>query len=331
VKKMLLRIISDIEKEFDSQPFTWAQRHTPFWMYKRKDNNLFTISSTLFILQGFLAPKILHSLHSKITALYPHYQNKDGRATYNFYPTKPSRHFPYGLLMQHLDHFRLPDDIDDTALVYLTLPADTTAVSALKDICEVFAHADKTRLYSTWFGKNMPHEQDLCALINLLQLFSTHNLALSPTDESTYEHLKAALPAVRSRAFELSRHYGSPALILYHYARLITACDTPLSSCRNLLIQELLHQREVEKVPMNILLLETSLLKLGEKRSPLPTPTPSEKGFHTFIGAPFAPYPYALTKKWAAKPAYQMFWHAKMHNLALQAEYLHYSGLNPPS
>lgn len=330
---MLERIISEIEQEFLSHPFTWSQRTTPFWNYKRKDNNLFSIASTLFILQGFTPRELLAPLHEKITALYPHYQNKDGRPTYNFYPTKPSRHFPHGLLMQHLDHFRLPDDIDDTALVYLTLPATHTDVQILKQLCEEFSQnlPDGTRLYGTWFGKNMPKEQDVCALLNLLHLFCRHKLPLSPTDEHTYAYLSTALRSARSRPFDLARHYGSPALILYHYARFLCCNNSPLSASRNLLIQELELQRAEEKIPMNILLLETSLLKLGQQRKPLPSHTPSEKHFHTFIGAPFAPYPYTLTKKWAALPAYQMFWHSKMHNLALQAEYLHYSRLNAQS
>jgi hypothetical protein len=330
---MLERIISDIEKELDSKPFAWAQRSTPFWRYKRTDNNLFSIVSTLFILQGFAPPYLLKSLHKKITALYPAYRNKDGRATYNFYPTTPSRHFPNGYLMQHLDHFRLPDDIDDTALVYLTQPADTENVSLLKSLCEEFAQSfpDHSRRYTTWFGKTMPQEQDLCALINLLHLFAIHKTTPTETEKHTYTYLASALQNVRQNPFELSRHYGSPALILYHYTRHLSSVPSPLSSYRPLLLKELLAQRKVEKVPMNVLLLETSLLKLGEARPPLPSFSPSEKAFHTFLGAPFAPYPYTLTKKWAALPAYQMFWHSKMHNLALQAEYYHYSQMNPTS
>ncbi|MDT4847093.1 hypothetical protein FQZ97_811410 [compost metagenome] len=79
---------------------------------------------------------------------------------------------------------------------------------------------------------------------------------------------------------------------------------------------------------MNRLMMESALLKLGEKRPPLDLSRINVKGFHTFIGAPFAPFGHALIKKWAEKPAYQIFWRSEIHEKALSAEYLVLSRLN---
>jgi len=333
---MLCRIISEIETALRSHGDQWATRFTPFWHYRRQENNIFSLASALFILRELeprLSPEHQHKaaeIARLITREYPRFQNKDGRMTYNFYPTHPSRHFPNGYIMQHLDHFRLPDDIDDTALITFTRQASPKEVQALKDLTEGFAEdlPSGKRVYSTWYGKNMPKEQDVCALLNLLYLFFAFELPLTRTDRDTLSFLAEKAGEALTRPFEIARHYATPALILYHYSRFMSRFASPLDHTKPLILASLYKALEQEKVFMNRLLMESALLKLGEKRPPLDLSRVTFNGFHTFIGAPFAPFAHPLLKKWSEKPAYQIFWRSDIHHKALLAEYLVLSSLN---
>ncbi len=333
---MLDRIISEIENALRSHRNQWATRFTPFWHYRRRENNIFSLASTLFILQE-LEPRLSSENRQKtaeiarmITQEYPRFRNKDGRATYNFYLTRPSRHFPNGYFMQYFDHFRLPDDIDDTALITVTLRPAKEEVQALKDLTESFAEElpSGKRVYSTWYGKNMPKEQDLCALLNLLYLFFLYELPLTRTDHCTLDFLREKAGKILTHPFEVARHYATPALILYHYSRFMGRFRSPLDPLRPGIIASLHEALEKEKVFMNRLIMESALLRLGEKRPPLDLSRVTFKGFHTFIGAPFAPFDHPWLRKWSARPAYQIFWRSDIHHKALLAEYLVLSRLN---
>lgn len=336
LEKMLTRIISEIESGLRTHQDQWAIRFTPFWHYRRRENNIFSLASTLFILQE-LEPRLdpenralITEITRLITCEYPRFRNKDGRMTYNFYPTRPSRHFPNGYFMQHLDHFRLPDDIDDTALVTFTLKAPKEEVQYLKNLTESFS-ADLPsgkRVYCTWYGKNMPKEQDVCALLNLLYLFQAYNLPLTRTDRDTFGYLGEKAGEALTRPFEIARHYATPALILYHYSRFMSRFSSPLDPLRPFIITCLKEALLREKIFMNRLIMESALLKLGEERVPVDLSRITAKGFHTFIGAPFAPFAHPWIKKWSAKTAYQIFWHSDIHQKALLAEYLVLSRLN---
>ena len=328
---MLNRIISEIETGLRQHRDRWAVRFTPFWHYRRRENNVFSLASTLFILQE-LEPHLPDTteIARLIRKEYPRYRNKDGRPTYNFYTTRPSGHFPNGLLMRHLDHFRLPDDIDDTALITLTLRLPVEEVAALRTLTETFAEdlPGGRRVYATWYGKNMPKEQDVCALLNLLYLFTAYGLPPTRTDLHTFDFLLEKAGHILAQPFEIARHYASPALILYHYCRFLSRFPSPLDTLRPTLTQTIEKVLQTEKVPMNRLILESSLLKLGHSRPPLDLAHLNPSGFHTFIGAPFAPFSPAWMQRWAARPAYQIFWHSELHEKALLAEYLVLSRLN---
>ena len=83
-------------------------------------------------------------------------------------------------LFRHFEHFRIPDDLDDTAFVYLTEAPTEKERLWLKD--KLAQHANGTRqwikntypeyrtlrAYSTWFGKTMYIEFDACVLSNIL-------------------------------------------------------------------------------------------------------------------------------------------------------------------
>lgn len=327
------RFTSEILEELKKNPQNWAFRYNPVWPYKREENNVFSLASTLFILKEIRekahtgTKKNIDEIAAIITPIFELYRNKDGRNTYNFYQTKPSRHFPNGFLMQHLDHFRLPDDIDDTALITFSLNAPLTEVQNLKALTESFAQTfpDGRKVYNTWYGKSMPKEQDVCTILNLFYLTHHYHLPFTKTDEDSFSFLIEKIDSIIEKPFEIARHYANPALILYHYARFMGRFSSPLDNSKSKIIDTIHNVLKAEPVFMNRLILETSLLKLGEKRPPIDMKDLTFKDFYTFIGAPLAPFSGKITKKLSSLKATQMFWDSEIHNKALVVEYLVWS------
>ena len=77
-----------------------------------------------------------------------------------------------------------------------------------------------------------------------------------------------------------------------------------------------------EKIYMNKILLETSLIKFGEKREKINIETIKNQDFYSFIGAPFAPINNPAARILASKKWAQIFWKSEIHELALLLEYL---------
>src|SRR6187551_1426240 len=151
-----------------------SQRQHIFLPVNREDSNIFFSASVLFILESvleFLADdekQIISKIGDGVRQNYPAYQNLHGLQTYNFWQTKPSRHFPNGRFMNRYRHFKLPDDADTTSLVYLTNFPTAEEVSWLHAKLPNHANLTKKQVkttlpkfrnlpaYSTWFGENMP-------------------------------------------------------------------------------------------------------------------------------------------------------------------------------
>lgn len=332
---MISGIISEIAKKLsqnEGSNSTFSIRKNDLWAYKRADDNVFALASTLFILQQYSSVlsvdqrKIFENIEAQILAFYPKYQNKDGRLTYNFYQTQPSGHFPNGRFMRRFDHFRLPDDIDDTALIYLTANYTKQQTLWLKnhltDFTDQYHGSANDRIYSTWLGKNMPKEQDVCALLNLMCLFFKHNIDLDQTDKNTLEFIGHAADEIQKNPFKIARHYGHPALIIYHYARFMVDYSYPtLDQKKDLLIRFSKELLVKEKTKLFKVLLEISLLKLGEKREYIDLNFETEKPFYSFIGAPFAPFQSPAFRLIAKNKWSQIFWKSEIHELALRLEY----------
>lgn len=330
---MISGIISEIAKkmsEVETSNSTLSVRKNDTWGYKRADDNIFALASTLFILQqyqSFFSPEqkiLFHKIEDQIQASYPKYQNKDDRPTYNFYRTQPTGHFPNGKFMWRFDHFRLPDDIDDTALIYLSNNFTKAQTDWLHHHLSSFSdQRHGKQIYATWFGKNMPKEQDVCALLNLMYLFFKHKVELNETDKNTLEFISRSVNLILSNPFKIARHYGNPSIIVYHYARFMADFEYPaLAEKKNQLISIAKCLSEKEKNTGFRILLEISLLKFGESRVPLETSLNFEKDFYSFIGAPFAPFTNIIFKSIAKNKWSQIFWKSEIHEMALMLEYI---------
>ncbi|MFN8429588.1 MAG: hypothetical protein U0V04_06390 [Spirosomataceae bacterium] len=328
--KTIDQIISEIEVAADfglHNDGIWSVRYNPFWGYRRDDNNIFALASSSFILNQIKAHLAeyqrskVNRISEKIRKVYPKYQNKDGGITYNFYPTKPSKHFANGYLMHRFDHFRLPDDIDDTALIYLTSDYKKHDISELKK--RLKNHLTPTpsgEIYDTWFGNNMPHEQDVCALCNLMFLIFSSNIPQETEDINTLNFLADNIQHLLTKPYSIARHYGHPALIVYHYARLMAGFRIEvLEKRKNELIETSKKILLSEKNPFFRKITEISLLKLGENLR--------NKNFefddredYTFIGAPLAPY--SFFGNLAFRKPFLIFYQSKIHQLAINLEHL---------
>lgn len=315
--------------------------------YRRPDTNIFFSAISAFTLQSIrpLLPEkdseeAVDDIVSKVVQNYPAFKNKDGLNTYNFWRTRPSDHFSNGYIFRHFEHFRIPDDIDDTAMVYLTThPAPEEldwlkrklsqhANGAKKWAKNTYPEYAKLRAYSTWFGKNMYIELDACVLSNMLYCLYRYQLPFNQHDQDSLLYIRSVIESGRykSEPFRCSHQYPRTPLIIYHVVRLIAAFEPLLlnrikpeliETCQSMLAGDL-H-------PMDRVLLSTSLLRLGIRTPALEVENFRKEdfqGFWFFIAGLLTAYEY----KWLYKIAYSdwvhMFWECEAHSWVLIAEYM---------
>lgn len=268
-----------------------SQRFHPFLTYRREDDNLFFTASVVHILQqlhdrlsdseGVLVDDIIKNGISS----YPLFKNKDGLDTYNFWQTTPSHHFPNGMFMHHFKHFQIPDDVDDTALVFLTVNTSKERVAQLREKLKSHANLAYKRAfnpvskyrdlkcYSTFFGKQMYIEFDICVLSNLMRVILNHfsEDELNEYDRDTLHFITEVImnDEHRSLPFYSAPNYPTTELILYHVARLIPLLP---ESYRKQIeptlkndIQEFLNYSN----GMNRILLENAAMKLNLAFKPI--------------------------------------------------------------
>lgn len=344
-----LSIDSIIQRIADLQDETGlfaSFRHNPTVFYRRPDTNVFFTAVTVFTLQKLrsnVLPEtrlLLDHIASKAVAAYPLFQNKDGLNTYNFWPTRPSQHFSNGYIFRHFEHFRIPDDIDDTAMVYLTATFTLDQRLWLKEklaqhangsqpqrIRNTYPEYRQLRAYSTWFGKNMGVDFDACALSNILYCIYQFDLPRNSHDTDSLTYLRAVAESGRyvSEPFRCAPHYARTSLIIYHLARLMSAFTiTELEPIRPRLITDARQQLANSTNRIEQLILATSLGRLGES-VPLISLDGIEQDFdtfHFFIAGLLTAYEQPLLRRFADRPLTQMRWQCEAHCWALVAEYV---------
>ncbi|MBO0947421.1 hypothetical protein [Fibrella forsythiae] len=348
IGNILIRIADNqaSDNSFFSSGLFQAYRYNTIWGYQRPDSNLFFTAISLFTLQRlrpFLTPgEQVTSDHIIARGLpaYARFRNKDHLATYNFYATNPTAHFPHGRFMHRFRHFQLPDDIDDTAMVYLTTQPSAEDLIFLSG--KLAMHANRTRLtvqntfpeyrdlraYSTWFGLNMPIEFDACAMANMLYVVFEYDL---PIDSHTQDSLTFLADIVwtkryRTDPFRCAHNYARTPLIQYHLARLIGAFNPiPLRAVRPILIADLHADFKQSTSPMDKLLLAISLMRLGETPSgnvPVDGIEQEFASFSFFIAGLLSAYTQPWLYRWAHRPFWHIRWQCSDHCRVLLLEYL---------
>lgn len=322
-----------------------AQRSNSMLGYRRPDTTMFFSAISAFTLQcirPFCSAESqakIDEIHNAVTANYPDFQNKDGLKTFNFWKTKPSRHFPNGKWFRRFEHFRIPDDIDDTAFAYLTTRPSQEELFWLKD--KLTLHANGTKLwirntypeykrlpaYSTWFGKNMYVEFDVSVLTNMLYCILHYKLPLNVHDEASLEYIRSVIETRRyiTAPFRCAHQYPRTPLIIYHLSRLVAAFDPPaLQPIRKQLIRDTENLLKNTRNRMDRVLLSTSLMRFGVRTERIPVKTFTErdfKGFYFFIAGLLTAYEHPLLYKLSVNPLVHMHWTCEAHCWTLLAEY----------
>ncbi len=318
-----------------------SYRSNNFWGYRRPDTNIFFTAITVFTLNNIkekLSPesqKLVEKITEKAVKNYDLFKNKDGLNTYNFFQTKPSKHFPHGNILHRFKYFKIPDDIDDTAMIYLTKPHTQEDAKWLKNkliqhsngyektIKSTFSEYQNLKAYSTWFGKNMYIEFDACALSNMIYCLLYYGLELDEHGQDSIKYIQQTILSNQyiDQPFRVAHQYARTPLIMYHVMRLMNKFHIPkLEICREKLECDILYYLQKEDLSfMDKIVLETSLksknaVERGVNLNDVNTNYPF------FIAGFLTAYENPLLYKLASSPLFHIQWTCEAHGLALLAE-----------
>ncbi len=321
-----------------------SQRYHPFLPYKREDDNLFFTASVVHILQGLdghYSPSekvLLDKMVADAKSSFQLFQNKDGLNTYNFWQTKPSRHFPNGLLMHRFKHFQIPDDVDDTALVYLTENASKERVDKLREKLKKHANLAYKRAfnplenyrdlkcYSTFFGEKMYIEFDICVLSNLMRMILTHfKDDLNEFDHDTLTFITEAIvnDEYKTLPFYSAPNYPTTELILYHVSRLIPLLPSEYKTKIEAKIEADIQSLLKYASGMNKVMLENAALKLNlkiESNEATSVDVLNEKSFFFFHAGMITAFENRVAQKLANNNFFHLRYTSKALNRALLIE-----------
>lgn len=323
-----------------------SYRSNDFWRYRRPDTNIFFTAITVFTLNNIkdkLSPKsqlLVEEITQKAQKIYPLFKNKDGLNTYNFFQTNPSQHFPHGNILQRFNYFKIPDDIDDTAFIYLTTQQPQEEANWLKDkliqhsnlykkqVKNTFSEYKNLKAYSTWFGKNMYIEFDVCAMSNMLYCLFSYNLELDEHGQDSVKYIQQTILSNQyiEQPFRVAHQYARTPLIMYHVMRLMNKFHIPaLEICREKLEKDILYYLQKEDLPlMDKIILEISLknknvveqFHWGLNLNDINTNYPF------FIAGFLTAYENPLLYKLASSSLFHIQWTCEAHKLALIVEWM---------
>jgi hypothetical protein len=248
-----------------------------------QDNTIFFSALISFTLQNAakdlntISRKRADTICSRIRSNYSAYQNTSGSKTYNFWKTNPPTFFPHSWLLSHFSAFNIPDDADCTAIIYLTDTSLTKHAQWLQKKLAMHSNLSSSKIknthrsyknfkaYSTWFGKKMPVEFDICVQSNVLFFICKNQLPFSVQDEETVALLRAQILSgdYLKHAYYYSPSYKTPAIVLYHLARLLENYQIPsLEDCREIIKKDIEIALKNATVFMDKVILSTALMRM---------------------------------------------------------------------
>jgi hypothetical protein len=314
-------------------------------LYQRKDNTAFfaaCIGFTLLRYQKHFSKEeqvLANGILEKMKSAFEYYRNKDGHASYNFWQTKPSKHFPGGIFARRFKFFMIPDDIDDSAMIHL-VKAHTKeeqldfktkmaryAIGNLKWPDRPVIGYENYKSYNTFFVKNMPAAFDVCALCNVLYFVYETQLQLNEQDEHS---LKVIVHCIDNddyihRPYAVSPYYPNTVLIIYHVVRFMMDLKVQallvfkmklIKQCEQMLSNEKRHG--IEKLLLNICLIKMNA-------SPLLMSEPSEiekSQFPFFVAGILGEVSPKWLRKMAVSKETHILYRSKAYAEALWLEHL---------
>lgn len=287
----------------------------------KEDNDVFYTGLVAFTLQGIRSQLSRDSraradtMIRRAVASYTHFRNLSGNPTFNFWQSNPPLIFPNSWFLNQFNEVnQLPDDLDDTAILWLTLHASDSVAGRVKALMEAHANGGrswigntypyyrKLRAYSTWFGVKMPIDFDFCVLCNVLYFVKMYDLPFTVQDSASVEYLRQVIVRRQymDHASYVSPHYGRPPVLLYHITRLLTQLSVPaLDTLRPQLLADARAAYAGAGNWLDSVLLSTAILRLGGSSPPLPAFSSEALQEHmpTFFVASFASYLPQFFKK----------------------------------
>lgn len=318
---------------------------------QKADINIFYTGLIAFTLRNIIPELTPHQQNiaqriiDKTIPVANRFRNQKGRPTFNFWPTDDPQIFPNAGWMNWFDKQQsLPDDLDDTAIMLLALNApDSTAqkVHAIMqdftnqgsgNITNTFKDYQHIKAYSTWFGKKMPIDFDVCVLSNVLYMVQRYQLPWTAADSASLDLIVRVISNKQhlTDAAYVSPHYASPATILYHVSRLMQVRPIPaLEALKPQMLAEAEDLMLRAKTFPEQTMLGTAMLKWGTSPptvQPIPTNSLQEliedEQFSFFIANMSSMLPNPL-KNWAGKAGVGKFYYfCPAYNQLLVLEYL---------
>ena len=310
--------------------------------YKRQDDNVFftglivwTLRSQQLLLNTENS-KIVDSICAKAIRNYPNYRNKYGDCTYNFWQPKPNRHFPNDHYFSSRKKYALPDDLDDTSILYLSENHSDSLKNCLRTKMTKHANGNSIYInntfrkykhdvaYNSWFGNKIDVDFDICVQSNALRWVLDNRFVLNKYDSATIGLLKKMILADEHihYAHYISPHYQKTSIVLYHLARLIAPHPEYFTEIKDKLITDIQQQLNIVKHPMEKLLLATSLARFGViSEQKLKLNKSDFEDFYFFVAnmTSVAPNPF---KRWFAKCKRTNFYYeSEGYYFALLLEY----------
>lgn len=324
-----------------------SYRSNKHWRYRRPDTNVFFTAITVFTLNNikeFLSLEsqlLVENITNKTILSYQLFKNKDGLNTYNFFRTNPSQHFPHGNILSRFNYFKIPDDIDDTAMIYMTLPHTKEEAKWLQNklinhsngfknqIKNTFLEYRNLKAYSTWFGKDMYIEFDACALSNMIYCQLSYGLELDECGQDSITYIQQTILSNQyiEQPFRVAHQYAHTPLIMYHAMRLMNKFHIPkLEICRDKLERDILHYLEKEDLRfMDKVLLEISLKsKININKNVVEILNLNDVNSNSpfFIAGLLTAYENPLLYKLSSSKLFHINWTCEAHSLALLAEWM---------
>jgi hypothetical protein len=284
----ILKLIADLQFNNPSEVLNGSfpsYRKYYFSTKLKQEDNVFFTSLVLFNIGQFSAQMhpdelaMIEKAKASAHIYIERFKNQNNQLTYNFWPRNPPQIFPNGGWLNLFNKkFALPDDIDDGAITLLALGANDSLAKAIQSKFGTYrvglikpnrgfykAYKDRP-VYSTWLGTKMPKDVDLSVLTNVLLMHTIAKIPLNATDSSSLDLIVDLVKAnkhITDPVF-VSQHYANSATILYHVARLAYYSNYPaLLALRPILLEQALNLSKQAKFPLEQLLLNTSILRLG--------------------------------------------------------------------
>jgi hypothetical protein len=213
--------------------------------YDKADDSAFYPANLAYLLQSLIPDlsvalaTMASQLADCITDQYGLYRSVPGLWSYAFYQTRPTkRWFPFGQRFCHHEHFRPPDDPDDTALIYLTLPHNDEQRHWLRHT-KLPQHAGQVAgpvphtlpvwqslsAYTTFFSENMPLSFDVGVLANVMNWVLHQPGPFTQQDVDSLQIISDAITKefFITDAYRIAPYYAHPVGLSYTLARFLAA------------------------------------------------------------------------------------------------------------